>query len=259
MSKTIISVVEETAEDLRKLSQCIINIKRIIEAHCEEPIGEDKDLSHTFYEPEVLKLSELLRTSIGASAISDQDTLLASLTDDMLLNKGRTERAKKQTDYADDCLSFALGKVQKKRGYSSKPTTGLEEGPLMDYLRDFLAEKQKVKMAEIKKPVLKDFEITLDYDTCVLKIGDDEIRFIQGSDECELLRVMSKLDWHEGVEWDSFEELRPGKEPAVVKRFVGDARDRVNKKVREKIHTSENFIERKKNRYTLVKKNDPAP
>ncbi|MGB2580506.1 MAG: hypothetical protein WBC83_02325, partial [Minisyncoccia bacterium] len=79
------------SEDLRKLSQCIVNIKRIIEAHCVEPIDEDKDLSHTFYEPEILKLSELLRTPIGTSILPDQDVLLASLADDMLLNKGKTE------------------------------------------------------------------------------------------------------------------------------------------------------------------------
>jgi hypothetical protein len=130
-------------EDLRKLSQCIKNIKAIIEAHCIEPVEESKELNHTYYLPEIEKLSELLRTPTGISTISDQEVLLASLTDDLILNKVKTERAKKQIEHVDDCLSIALGKVQKMRKYgTTRPTTGLEDGPLKDFLDDFLAKKQ---------------------------------------------------------------------------------------------------------------------
>lgn len=114
--------------------------------------------------------------------------------------------------------------------------------------------KKKLSAPLIKKVLIRDLPVILDYETCALKIGDTEIIFRPESDECALVRAMSELEPHDGVEWDHFEEAYPGKTPDQVKRFVGDTRDRVNMKVQKELHTPENFIERKNNRYTTIKK-----
>lgn len=251
---------EETAEDLRKLSQSIVNIRRMIEAHCTEHIEEDKELNSTYYFPEIRKLSELLRAHTGISTVPDQEILLASLADDLLLNKCKTARAKKQIDDADDCLSVALGKVQKKRGYSSKPTTGLEEGPLKDYLKNFLAAKRKHvstqsatngDMQQHSKIKLSDHEMSFDDDTAQLKVGDlRPVDFPPFKNEYYIMKELFAQRKGIVMGWDVLHAAMSGGdseamaaiEPHKQKKAVQDAIRAINKRVKNKCNTDDELL-----------------
>jgi hypothetical protein len=132
----------EKSDILRKLSQCIFNIRAIIEAHLTEPIAVDKELVHEYYYMERSNLDDLLETPTGILILPNKTELLESLSDNLLLNKAKTEYSRKQLDKADDATSIALGIVQRNRKYNTtKPTTGLENGPLKAYLTKYLTQK----------------------------------------------------------------------------------------------------------------------
>lgn len=233
----------------------------MIEAHCTEPIEEDKELNSTYYFPEIQKLTGLLRTPIGIPTVTDQDILLTSLADDLILNKCKTARAKKQIDDADDCLSVALGKVQKKRGYSSKPTTGLEEGPLKDYLRDFLAEKRELvatqsatsgDVQQHSKIKLSDHEMSFDEETSQLKVGDlCAVDFPAFKNEYYIMKELFVAQ-RKGivVDWDVLHEAMSGgdseamgaREPNKQKKTVQDAVRAINTRVKNKCNTDDDLL-----------------
>lgn len=115
----------------------------------------------------------------------------------------------------------------------------------------------KISTPLIKKTSIKDMGVVLDFDTCVLTIGDAEIKFTPESDECVFVRAMSDLGSRKGMEWDEFKELQTRKgTPDEIKRSIGSTRNRVNSKIQDELHTSEILIERKNNRYTLIKEID---
>jgi hypothetical protein len=168
-------------EDVKKLSQSLTNIIAIIEAHCTEKIEESKDLDHDWLRTEIEKLKELLSTQTGEKIISHKNTLLAAFPYDLILNKMDTDRSKKQIENVKDQLSIARGEVQHYRIYeNTKPTTGLEDGPLKDFLSDFLANKQigkngsKIKVTEeVKKYDEANEDILLKI--CGIKIKGNKI------------------------------------------------------------------------------------
>ncbi|MDO8600552.1 MAG: hypothetical protein Q7R73_02950 [bacterium] len=125
-------------------------------------------------------------------------------------------------------------------------------------IRELIDELNSKNSAQNKTAgvLIKDSNVVLDYETCVLKIGDVEIKFRPESDECKLLRIISEQEPHQGLEWDEIAEKmeRHGKTQEEDKRFIGDTRDRINERVKKEYHTSETMIERKNNRYTISKK-----
>jgi len=140
-------------EELQSLSLCILSIRKIIEAHITEPIEEDKELHSSYYLTEVDKLSELLKTPTGLSTVKNPKKLIESLTSNLILNKGKTDFAKKQLNNADDCTSAAWGDIQKNRDYKNvRPTTGFDKNdPLKIFLEEFLTKKQKLNKENLKE------------------------------------------------------------------------------------------------------------
>lgn len=138
---------------------------------------------------------------------------------------------------------------------------GVIKGEDIKIIREKITSlKNKLSVPMVKKILIKDMDIALNNETCVLTIGGTEILLRPESDECALVRAMSGLGLHEGLEWDEIEEMqKPGKTPDEVKRFIGDTRDRINAKVQKELHTPEVFIERKNSRYTLIKKIQSTP
>ncbi|MCX6753687.1 MAG: hypothetical protein NTV03_01365 [Candidatus Nomurabacteria bacterium] len=182
---------KEENETLHKLSRCIINIRAIREAHLTEPIAEDKELVHTYYFPERYNLIELLKTPIGLLILPNQSKLLESLPDNLLFNKAKTERAKKQLDEADDFTSEVLGAIQVHRSYGANtPTTGLEDGPLKTYLTKYLAQKRNIS----KYPIInfktngKNFEFNIINGS--FKLGKIKDRFGTTTQEFRMLKCL---------------------------------------------------------------------
>jgi hypothetical protein len=138
---------KEKQDTLRRLSQSVKNITEIIDAHVIEPIGEDKEMTNSYYFPERENLRKLLKNNyVGLSLNIDTKKLSKSLPYNLLLNKAQTEKAKMQLDQARDVLSDALGKIQINRKYNNtKPTTGLESGRLKVFLDEFIAKKEKMR------------------------------------------------------------------------------------------------------------------
>jgi hypothetical protein len=116
--------------------------------------------------------------------------------------------------------------------------------------------KNKLNKHQAGTASIKDSDIVLDYETCVLKLGNTEIKFRPESDECEFLRIMSEQEPHQGLEWDEIAEKmqRSGTTQQEDKRFIGDTRDRINERIKKELHTPEGLIERKNNRYTISRK-----
>lgn len=155
LKKTRITKISdaETAESLRKVSQRIYNLRKIIDAHLIEPIEEDKDLN-LFFLNEIDELNKLLNNP----KIISFGNIYRFLTINLMFNRGKTKASRRELDIADDFIRVALGKVQAIRHKyygSSIPTQGLEEGPLKVFLGDFLSQKRIVTDAVTVKPKLK--------------------------------------------------------------------------------------------------------
>ena len=133
------------AEYLQEVSQCLYDIGRIIDIYYTEPIEINKKLNK-FYWDEREKLNKLLQTPIVELKISEPNTLLV---EDLLSNKGETDRAKKHLEQARDYLSISLAKVQKERN-EPEPTTGVEDGNLKNYIDSLLIKKSSGGKEKIK-------------------------------------------------------------------------------------------------------------
>lgn len=118
--------------------------------------------------------------------------------------------------------------------------------------------EEELGITKTEKALITDSNVFLDYETCVLKIGDTEIKFRPESRECQLLRIMSGQEPNQGLEWDQIggkmEIFGEGKGKQETVRIIGDTRDRINVKIQKALHTSENLIERATNRYTASHK-----
>ncbi len=139
----------DTEKYLQKVSQCLYDMKAIIEAYEIEPIEDSKSL-YKFYLIEQEKLSELLDSKTVPLTIKTPDMFSA----DFLLDKKITESIKKTIREILDYTRKGLGEVEFKRTHNSVPTsaihTGVEEGELKDYLEKFLSEKKsKINLEKI--------------------------------------------------------------------------------------------------------------
>lgn len=179
----------EKQDTLRRLSQSVKNIAEIIDAHVIEPIGEDKEMTNSYYFPERENLKKLLKNNyVGLSLNIDTKKLSKSLPYNLLLNKAQTEKAKMQLDQARDVLSDALGKIQINRKYNNtKPTTGLESGRLKVFLGEFIAKKEKMRTSIFgKKEIIykksKKTELSIPELPEDLNWEEITIRFLNGDD-----------------------------------------------------------------------------
>ena len=128
----------ETEQYLQKVSQCLHNINEIINAFVIKPIKLDKELDK-FYVIERNKLIKLIKEHVG---VLDVKELNKYLSDNLVFHNNGTELLKKQTDDSLNYLSIISSKLQHQRDLGSLiPHTGIEEGPLKDFLEKYLSKK----------------------------------------------------------------------------------------------------------------------
>ena len=148
----------ETEKYLQKISQCLHNIQELIDAYITKPIKKDKELDR-FYFIEKNKLIKLLKERVGILDILELDN---NLPEDLVFNNNGTELLKKQIVDALNYLSKTEAKINHQRDFgSSTPTTGIEKGPLKDFLKKYLIKKSKCE-DEIKGVSLHVEEIYLE-------------------------------------------------------------------------------------------------
>lgn len=244
-----------TSQYLQQVSQSIYNLRKIIDAHLIEPIGEDKDLN-SFYLEEIDTLYKLLRNPVEQSVISGE-YIRDNLSRNLMFNRGKTESAQKELDRADDCIRIVLGKVQsmrRKHYGSSVPTQGLEEGPLKLYLADFLTEKQ-TRVETVRKPKLK-IEYTLNLGQLVFN-GKSTVE-ISGIQK-DVMDCLIEAEGNGKVSWDAIYEEIQGTtyielnkhETILAKKSINGAVSEINKKTERYLEEGKLLIEFKDNEYWL--------
>lgn len=132
---------EETAEELRKLSQCLYNIKTIISVHSAETLGYEKELEH-LYRMEIKRLPPILRSQTGTNEFSFDQALL---TENLLENDYNEPEEIEKIKLAKKAILSLLTKVQREREKDPNyiASTGLEDGFLKNYIFGLINDGKK--------------------------------------------------------------------------------------------------------------------
>ena len=130
------------AEYLRKLSQHTQNIKTIIDMHLAKSHYYNKELCRLYNEERNNFLVSLVNP-IGVNAFPFLKTVLS---EDLIENDGDTKGTIAKLKLAKAKLTLLLANIQREREKSpdyKKAKTGLERGPLRDYLFSLIDSGKK--------------------------------------------------------------------------------------------------------------------
>jgi len=144
-------LTEETKVEkyLQKVSQCLFDLKEIVNTQRIAPTEEYKRL-HRFFRDEKNKLFALIETQLVPLEILN----VSSLEGGFLLDNGGSEFVKKQAEETIKYLIMNLDKIQNIRKLKSEIVTGIEEGELKEYLDSLLGKKKNI-LKNSNEPILK--------------------------------------------------------------------------------------------------------
>jgi len=195
---------------------------------------------------------EIMADDIKTADVSKKDFILV-IVEEYLKEKGLDFSLTKE--YKDYIKNDLTAEMYEGGDFN---VIGIIKGESIQEIKEKISGlKKELSIPRSENALIEDSDIVFYYESGILKIGDVKIEFRPETLECQLLRSISDEPF-KSLEWDEIGEameiIGSGKEKPEVTRIIGDARDRINEKIKRELHTSENLISRKNNRFKSNKK-----